>query len=38
MVASGSALYATFTGYGLYKYDGSTWTNINSTLPANMIR
>ncbi|MDD5007854.1 MAG: BACON domain-containing protein [Syntrophorhabdaceae bacterium] len=26
-------LYASFTGYGLYKYDGSSWTQINGNIP-----
>jgi hypothetical protein len=31
-----SPLYADFTAYGLYKYDGSIWTLINGTHPASM--
>jgi len=32
MIVSSSTLYATFTGYdGLFKYDGATWTRINTT-------
>jgi YD repeat-containing protein len=34
---SGSTLYAAFTGVGLFKYDGTTWTNINNVLPASMV-
>jgi len=32
---SGSTLYASFTGYGLYSWNGTTWTNIN-ILPVSM--
>jgi len=32
---SSSTLYAAFTGYGLYSWNGSTWTNIN-VLPVSM--
>jgi len=37
MVTSGSTLYATFTGSGLYKYDGAAWTKIHIVLPASMV-
>ena len=30
-------LYVNFTGYGLYKYDGTTWTQIVSAVPASMV-
>ncbi len=30
-------LYATFTGYGLYKHDGTSWTQLNGTIPNTMI-
>ena len=26
MVVSGSTLYASFVGYGLWKYDGASWS------------
>ena len=29
-------LYASFTGYGLYSWNGSTWTKINGVLPTSM--
>ncbi|HOE19157.1 MAG TPA: lectin like domain-containing protein, partial [Syntrophorhabdaceae bacterium] len=32
----GSSLYATFTGYGLYSWNGTTWTKINGVIPASM--
>ncbi len=32
-----SPLYATFTGYGLYKHDGSSWVQLNGTVPTNMV-
>ena len=25
-----------FTGYGLYKYDDTTWTRIDTVIPASM--
>jgi len=37
MTASSSALYANFAGYGLYKYDGTTWTQVNSVVAASMV-
>ena len=35
--ADSAALYAYFTGAGLYKYDGSAWTYIHAVQPASMI-
>ena len=35
--ASDNLLYAGFTGYGLYKHDGTTWTLINVNHPASMV-
>ena len=32
MVAFGSTLYADFAGYGLYSWNGTTWTYINSVI------
>jgi hypothetical protein len=32
-----SSLYATFPGYGLYKYDGTSWSQINSVSPSSMV-
>jgi hypothetical protein len=32
-----SVLSASFTGYGLYTWNGSAWTQINATIPANMV-
>jgi len=37
MIASGSTLYATFTGFGLYKHDGTSWTLLNGNVPASMV-
>jgi hypothetical protein len=34
--ASTTALYASFTGQGLWKYDGS-WTQVNTVVPASML-
>jgi hypothetical protein len=37
---SGDTVYTTFPGYGLYTYDydgTTTWTQINPTIPANMV-
>ena len=31
------SLYATYTGSGLYKYDNTTWTRIDTVVPANMV-
>ncbi len=31
-----SSLYTAFTGVGLFKYDGTNWTKINSVIPSNM--
>jgi hypothetical protein len=36
MVASGSNLYANFTLLGLYQWNGTVWTKINSTIPTAM--
>jgi hypothetical protein len=35
--SSAALLYANFAGYGLYKWDGSSWTQINPANPANMV-
>jgi len=32
-----SLLYAYFTNYGLYKYDGTSWSYLHPTQPASMI-
>jgi hypothetical protein len=34
---SDNFLYANFTGYGLYKHDGTALTRINQTVPASMV-
>ena len=35
--ASGSNLYATWTGQGVYKHDGTSWTRLNASVPASMV-
>ena len=35
-IVESSSLYATYTGYGLYKYDGTTWTRIDTVEPVDM--
>ena len=35
--ASDNLLYAGFTGYGLYKHDDTTWSQLNATAPASMV-
>ncbi len=37
MVASGSKLYADFSGYGLYEWNGATWKKISDNHPASMV-
>jgi len=36
-LTGGSTLYASFSAYGLYKYDGTSWTKLNSAIPTKMI-
>jgi len=36
-VVSGDALYAEITGYGIWKWDGVAWTQLNSIDPAAMV-
>ena len=31
------SLYASFTGYGLYHWNGSIWSQLNSVIPTNMV-
>ena len=33
----GHTLYANFTGYGLFQWNGTTWTQINPSVPASMV-
>ena len=32
MKTSGTSLYATFTGYGLYEHNGTAWTRIHTAI------
>ena len=33
----GGSLYANFTGYGLYKWDGSAWSQLNTIVATDMV-
>ena len=37
MIVADSTLYANFTGYGLYSWNGSAWSRINTTVAASMV-
>jgi hypothetical protein len=37
MVAAGTTLYADFAGLGLYAWNGTTWTKINTVHPTSMV-
>ena len=37
MVTSGSTLYADFGGSGLWKWNGSSWSQLTSANPENMV-
>ena len=37
MVVTGPNVYATFTGQGLYVWDGNVWTRIAASVPASMV-
>jgi subtilisin family serine protease len=32
-----SSLYTNFAGYGLYKWDGTAWSQLNTIVPASMV-
>jgi len=37
MVASDDVLYAAFTGAGIKKWDGASWTTISANIPVSMV-
>jgi hypothetical protein len=38
MAASGSLLYGNFgTGAGIWKYDGTTWSQLTPNVPTSMV-